>query len=74
MEPKTGQVTRNSKTYTFKIWCDKCPHPGEPRASLFAADATSWNHLHHDNEEAPLSKVKGRLCLRGERTWGGTLD
>ena len=32
MEPKTGQVTRNSKTYTFKIWCEKCPHPGEPRA------------------------------------------
>ena len=29
---------------------------------------------YHDNEEAPVSKVKGRLCLRGERTWGETLD
>ena len=29
---------------------------------------------YHDNEEAPVNKVKGRLCLRGERTWGGTLD
>ena len=28
----------------------------------------------HGSEEAPLSKVKGRLCLRGERTWGETLD
>ena len=29
---------------------------------------------YHDNEEAAVSKVKGRLCLRGERRWGGTLD
>ena len=26
------------------------------------------------DEEAPLNKVKARLCLRGERTWGETLD
>ena len=29
---------------------------------------------YHDNEEAPLSKVKGRLCLRGERTCGAKLS
>ena len=26
------------------------------------------------DEEAPVNKVKARLCLRGERTWGETLD
>ena len=26
------------------------------------------------HEEAPVSRVKDRLCLRGERTWGETLD
>ena len=26
------------------------------------------------DEEAPANKVKARLCLRGERTWGETLD
>ena len=34
----------------------------------------AYKKPYHDNEEAPVSKVKGRLCLRGERTWGGTLD
>ena len=33
-----------------------------------------YKKQHHDNEEAPVNKVKGRLCLRGERTWGGSLD
>ena len=30
-----------------------------------------YKKQHHDNEEAP---VKRRLCVRGERTWGETLD
>ena len=34
----------------------------------------AYKKPYHDNEEAPVNKVKGRLCLRGERTWGGTLD
>ena len=30
-----------------------------------------YKKQNHDNEEAPVSR---RLCLRGERTWGETLD
>ena len=37
-------------------------------------ESARYKKQHHDNEEAPVSKVKWRLCLRGERTWGETLD
>ena len=49
----------------------------QQRIAALSAWKTSkfvYKKQHHDNEEAPVSKVKWRLCLRGERTWGDTLD
>ena len=49
----------------------------QQRIAALSAWKTSkfvYKKQHHDNEEAPVCKVKWRLCLRGERTWGETLD
>ena len=34
--PSTSTITRNEVTYTFVVWCPKCPHPGEPPAQCYA--------------------------------------
>ena len=49
----------------------------QQRIAALSAWKTSkfvYKKQHRDNEDAPVSKVKWRLCLRGERTWGETLD
>ena len=70
-------AAESSKTLPFEFSAHKSnDEVKQQRIAALSAWKTKlvFKKPQHGSEEAPLSKVKGRLCLRGERTWGGTLD